>query len=193
MPVSNGLGETAAFDSIGLGVLYARHRDEIVRFLRRNFGAGPPDPDDVVQQAFERYAIASAHTGDVQNPRAFLFRTARNLAIDERRRLTVRSDFVASISHIADASDDLDAERVLTARQRWAAIERAIEGLDARSQEMLLMNRIQGLSCAEIARRMGCSPTLVKAKIAKALLACHRSLGDDEASQPPEGGAHDPG
>lgn len=156
--------------------LYYRHRAEIVRFLTRTFGEGPPDPEDVVQAVFERFAMI-ARVEQVQNARAFLFRSARNFVIDERRRQAVRSEFVAAAIALADRSDDLDAERVLHSRQNWAAIEAAIGQLDARSREMLLMNRIHGLGYAEIARQKGCSATLVKAVIARALVACHHALG----------------
>jgi RNA polymerase sigma-70 factor (ECF subfamily) len=90
----------------------------------------------------------------------------------------VRADYASAIDIIAQLSDDLDAERVIEAQQRLAVIEKTIEQLDASSREMLLMNRLQGYSCAEIARRNGCSATLVKAKIARALVACHRALRD---------------
>jgi RNA polymerase sigma-70 factor (ECF subfamily) len=41
---------------------------------------------------------------------------------------------------------------------------------------MLIMNRIHGLSYAEIARQKGCSQTLVKTVVARALVACERAL-----------------
>jgi RNA polymerase sigma-70 factor (ECF subfamily) len=162
-----------------LGFLYRRYREEILRFLRRTFGSGPPDPEDVVQIVFEKYA-ATAHDAPVHNTRAFLFRSARNFVIDERRRQSVRSEYAVATQATADRSDDLDAERVLEAQQRWAVIESAIGQLDTRSREMLLMNRLHGLSCAEIARRKGCSATLVKSIIARALVACHQALGDHD-------------
>lgn len=157
--------------------LYSRYSGEILRFVTHRFGNGPPDPEDVVQTIFERYA-AAAKREPVRNIRAFLYRSARNFVVDERRRQAVRSEHAADVRSTAEQSDDLDAERVLDSQQRWAAIEAAISQLDVRSREMLLMNRIYGLSCAEIARRKACSPTLVKSIIARALVACHQALDD---------------
>jgi RNA polymerase sigma factor (sigma-70 family) len=159
--------------------LYYQHRKEILRFLRRTFGDGPPDPEDVIQVVFERFA-AIAKVEQVQNARAFLFRSARNYVIDERRRQAVRSEFASAALVISDRSDDLDAERVIDSRERWAAIEVAIGKLDARSREMLLMNRIHDLSYAEIARRKGCSATQVKSLVARALVACHRAVSEQD-------------
>jgi len=168
---------TVSVDEIGL--LYRRYRDGITRYVVRAFGGGPPDPEDVVQVVFERYAAAAA-SSRVLDPRAFLFRSARNYVIDERRRQSVRADYARDVQSVSSNSDELDAERVLDSKQRWAAIEAAIVRLDTRSREFLLMNRIHGLSCAEIARRKGCSATLVKTTIARALVACHRALDETE-------------
>lgn len=172
---------TASMDVVikaDLEILYCQYSAELMRFLRCRYGSGPPDPEDVVQAIFEKYAV-SARSEPIHNARAFLFRSARNFVIDERRRQSVRREYVTATEAITSHSDDLDAERVLDSQQRWAAIEAAIGDLDARSREMLLMNRIHGLSAAEIARRKGCSATLVKAIIAKALVACSRALDDD--------------
>lgn len=158
---------------------YFLHREEIIRFVRRTFGEGLPDPEDVVQNVFERFARLGGQER-VQNVRAFLFRSARNYVIDERRRQSVRAEYASATLATAELSDDLGAERVIESRQSWAAIETAIGRLDARSREMLLMHRIHGLSYAEIARRHECSATLVKSIVARALVACHRALSSHD-------------
>jgi DNA-directed RNA polymerase specialized sigma24 family protein len=70
--------------------IYRQHWDEICRYVRRSFGAGPPDPEDVAQAAFARFAALDVEV-QVANPRAFLFRTAHNIAIDARRSGSGRS------------------------------------------------------------------------------------------------------
>lgn len=162
-----------------LETLYRRYRNGIHRYVARTFGPGPPDPEDVVQVAFEKYA-ALDETEKITNPPAFLFRSARNYVIDQRRQLSVRAEYARDVVAVTSYSDDLDGARVLESKQRWAVLEAAIARLDARSREMLLMNRIHGLSSAEIARRNGCSPTLVKTIIARALVACHRALAEPD-------------
>jgi len=100
--------------------------------------------------------------------------------IDEGRRQTVQKRYARDAEYVDQRSDDLDAARVLESKQSLELIKAAIAGLDERSREFLLMRRIDGLSSAEIARRHGCSPTLVKSIIARALLVCHRALADSE-------------
>jgi RNA polymerase sigma-70 factor (ECF subfamily) len=160
---------------LGVADLFREHHGSIRRYVARTFGSGPPDPDDVVQAAFEKYASLGEPNG-IENPKAFLIRTARNYVLDQRRRQSVRSSYAQSVQSEDSSNDDFDGERVLTAKQRWRVLEDAIRKLDRRHQEMLIMNRIHGLSYAEIARQKGCSQTLVKTVVARALVACERAL-----------------
>jgi DNA-directed RNA polymerase specialized sigma24 family protein len=73
-----------------LAVLYAKHCAELIRYVRRSFGLGPADAEDVVQAAFTHFgALAQPHL--VDNPRAFLYRASRNFVVDQRRRALVRA------------------------------------------------------------------------------------------------------
>jgi len=162
----NGEGES-------LEGLYRRYRAIVLAYVARTFGGGPPDPEDVVQAAFEKYA-ALGSGARIENPRAFLMRSAHNYVIDERRRRAVRKSHLSMSA--GEPRDDLDAERVLSAKERWDILERAIRVMDRKRQEVLIMNRIHGLSCAEIARRKNYSATMVKRLLADALLTCEHAL-----------------
>lgn len=163
----------------GLESLYRQHRPAIVRHIERRFGSGPPDPEDAVQAAFERFADLEDHS-QVEDPAAFLRRSARNFVLDHHRAQKVRSAHASLEYNIGTRTDDLDAERVLSSKERLAILDRAIRGMDQRRRDVLVMHRIQDLSCAEIARRLGCSQTLVKMRLAEAVTLCARALRDAE-------------
>ena len=169
-----------AGDGGEIDTLYRRHRDTIVGYIQRNFGSGPPDPADVAQAAFEKY-LAIDGRENIENPRAFLIASARNHVLDQRRRFKVRGDYATDVRSIGDETDDFDPERVLVAKEQWQILERAIQGMDQRRRDILVMNRIHGLSSAEIARRMNCSATLVKLLLAQALVLCQDALGEVES------------
>lgn len=168
-----------AGDGRELDALYRDHRDTIVRYIQRAFGSGPPDPSDVAQVAFEKY-LAIDGRGDIENPRAFLIASARNHVLDQRRRFKVRGDYASDVQSFGDETDDFDPERVLLAKEQWRILERAIQEMDPRRRDILVMNRIHGLSSAEIARQMSCSATLVKMLLAQALVLCQRALREVE-------------
>lgn len=162
-------------DNEGLEGVYRRYKDGICRRVASKFGGGPPDPEDAVQAAFERYANLD-DPGRVENPEAFLYRSANNFMLDHRRRVKVRTSHSDAEYSLADRTDDFDAERVLSAKERLAIVDRTIRAMDARRQEILIMNRIHGVSCAEIARHLNRSPTLVKILLAEAVILCQRAL-----------------
>src|ERR1043165_700673 len=59
------------------------------------------DPDDLVQEAYSRVIRAHAH-GPIESVKAFLFATARNLALDQiRRRKVVGIDPIAEIAELS--------------------------------------------------------------------------------------------
>lgn len=160
-------------DAGNLGWLYRRHWHELVRYVRRSFGEGPPEPEDVAQTAFTHFS-ALARPEVVENPRAFLFQAARNILIDEHRRAKVRRAAVETglLEQLHESSDDHDPERVIAARLQLEQLESALMRLPERMRSALTMHRIDELSYVEIARRLGVSQTEAKRLVAKALVAC---------------------
>ena len=116
---------------------------------------------------------AREDVSDLENPRAFLYRVAHNLAIEERRRLDVRNRAEAEL--VIDESgetDDRDPERVLSGKERRRLLAIAFATLEPRTRQILIMSRQDELSSAEIARRLGLSPTHVKRLMAQAIAHC---------------------
>jgi RNA polymerase sigma factor (sigma-70 family) len=159
----------------GLASLYRRHSDAIRRHIERQFGLGPADPEDAVQAAFERFA-GILDKSEIKDPAAFLRRSARNFVLDQYRAAKTRSTYVRLEQSLGEGTDELDAEHVLSAKERLDVLRAAIGAMDERRREVLIMHRLHGLNCADIARRLGCSPTLVKMRLAEAVTLCQRAL-----------------
>jgi RNA polymerase sigma-70 factor (ECF subfamily) len=160
-----------------LARLYEAHWGELIRYVRRTFGLGPPEPEDVVQAAFTHFA-ALAQPQLVENPRAFLYRAARNFVIDQRRRALVRARAVSrgELGDFSDRPDELTAERVLDGKDRLRILDETVRAMPQRLRDALILHRIEDLSYVEIARRLGVSQTSAKRLVAEALLACARAL-----------------
>ena len=166
-----------------VGELYRRHWKEICVYLRRRFGPGPPEPEDIAQAAFLRLS-GRGETEDLANPRAFLYRVAHNLAIEEHRREQARRRAEAD-DETDGETDDRDPERVSIGRERRRLLETAFASLDQRTRQILIMSRQDGLSSAEIARRMSLSPTHIKRLIGEGLARCQAFVdGFDEGAEP---------
>lgn len=157
--------------------LYISLRGELCQFLRSQFGEGPPDPEDMVQSAFIKYA-ALKDTSDITNPRAYLYAAARNLTIDELRR----NDRSRCYTHEEMPDDDLDKldqispERVLLAKERYAVVNETIAAMPDVQREALTLHRLEEMSMDAISKRMRVSKTTVHRLIADAMLSLHRAV-----------------
>ena len=166
----------------GMDVLYARHWGELCHYIKKHFGQGPPYPEDVAQDAFVRFA-AIENRETIDNPRAYLFRTAHNALIDEHRRLALHRGNAAAID-TRTASDDLTPERVLVGQERLEILARSLRAMPAARRRSFLLNRLQGLSCAAIARMTGYSESAVKKHIDVALRHLEAALSEAERTGP---------
>lgn len=170
-----------------LAQLYRRYWAELTAYARRTFGPGPPDPEDVAQSAFARYA-ALEDADEIANPRAFLYRTAHNIVMDHRRRAAVRSRLSADLALVEPgAPADLDGERVLSGRERLAIVDAAVRAMESRRRKVLIMHAIHGLNYTEIARRMRISPTRVTQLFAEAVALCNKALREADERGPDAG------
>lgn len=150
--------------------LYERYWSDLCRHIRATFGAGSPDPQGVAQSAFARY-LSIDDQAAVENPRAFLYTTARNIALDITRHRKHADLHSQSIAQDEDARtiDECSPERIALAAERAAALSKAIENLPQRQRQALLLNRLHDLSYSEIAERIGSSKSDVRRQIVRAL------------------------
>ena len=79
--------------------LYDRYAGELACNLRKAFGNGPPDPEDIAQDAFRKLAEID-DLSDIKHPRALLWRVARNLMVSGKRHEDVRSKYDFEIEHL---------------------------------------------------------------------------------------------
>lgn len=142
-----------------LGALYARHRDEVLTFVKGKVGSGPPDPEDIVQQTFANFA-ARDDRKTIDRPIAFLVRSAHNLITDyfraaaHRRYVSVDD---GDLDQVIEDRDELSPEIVVLGRERLGCVTAALERLPRRRRRFVLLSRIEGLSYTEIARQNGVS------------------------------------
>lgn len=155
-PGDMGGGEAfgAGVDGEAFGTLYRRHFAELARYVLRNFGAGPPEPEDVAQQAFLRLQKAKSA---VDNVGAFLRRTARNFVIDEYRRSILTETIMASVQVLEEAREEVSAEDLLVSKGELEGVNEMLACLTAKERVAFLLFRVDGANFAEIAAHLGIS------------------------------------
>lgn len=151
----------------------------LVRYLSRKV-SNREDANDLAQEALLRMHKFQ-QTGVLNNARAFLFRTADNLLIDQMRRARVYDQFLHSqvIPGQSDEQDDKcapSAERTVSAEQELDRIYAALDAMPPKVRHAFLMHRSSDLSYPDIAREMGVSTSMVEKYIAQALRMLRHKL-----------------
>ncbi|WP_028241093.1 RNA polymerase sigma factor [Stutzerimonas azotifigens] len=163
---------------VDLKALFLRHGNAVRNLLLRR-SRDPQLASDLTQESFLRLA-EQARNGPVDNSPAYLFRIAQNLLIDHMRQQQRRrtdSQPNEALAHVEDETPDL--ERQLAARQRLQKIREAAAELPPRTQQIFRLNRLQGLTYAEVARHLGISDSSVQKHLTRALQHVAERLRDD--------------
>jgi RNA polymerase sigma factor (sigma-70 family) len=153
--------------------LFLSLRADLTRYVR-TIAADGDDVDDIVQEAWCRFS-AAAPSQAIQEPRGFLFRIARNLAMDgHRRRQTERKLFASEAPEVTSLvpSDEPSAQAQVEAVDELAAVRAAIARLPERTRTAFLLHRVEGLKLVDIAARMGISKSLAQQLVVDGLERC---------------------
>lgn len=147
------------------------HEGSLRSYLRRVFPS-LPDPDDLVQESYARL-LRAREAGKVGYPKAFLFATARNAALDFfRRRRVVRIDSLPDLSALGALHDAPDAGETLARQQELRLLAEAVQTLPTRCRQVLTLRLLYALSHREIALSLDISEHTVKAQLAKGMRRC---------------------
>lgn len=156
------------------------HAQDVRQFLLRRLKC-PETASDVLQDTFLRL-MQSATAATIENPRAWLFRIAANLATDHLRRQQYRSAYLSE-EEIRDGILDArpSAETQVFTKQQVAVLKQAIAELPPKCREVFILHKFKHLSYAEVATRLGIARSTVVKHMIKALEHCKRRI--DEASE----------
>lgn len=159
--------------------IYQQHGREVERFLARRL-ACPETAAELTQETFARL-LRSGALERIDNVRAYLFRTAANLALDHLRRrkhMHLPAD-AQELERVADTAPGVD--RQLLSRQALQRLRAAVDALPARQREVFLLHKFQDLSYQEIADRLGIAKNTVMVHMVRALAQCRAALDDGDS------------
>jgi RNA polymerase sigma factor (sigma-70 family) len=153
--------------------LFSEHNESLVRFLAARLHS-VHEAKEVAQEAYVRL-LSLDDSGAVSFLRAFLFKTAANLAVDRlRSRNRQRQAMNAGLCDELRETPTPDYE---AAQAEEAEIVRRLIGeLPPKCRYAFLMHRIHGEDFAVIAKQMELSERMVRHYVLKAVLHCRAGL-----------------
>lgn len=163
--------------------LYRSCWGELCRRLRRLYGDGPPEPEDIAQSAFAKIT-ALDNLKYIENPRAFLFTTAVNLGLNAIDRIVRARKFIDGEMHrVGQNVEEITPETVYQDREHLNTVQQAIDSLSEKQRQVLLRSRLKGETYAQISAATGWSPADISRQLKAALAVIDRATENRSANE----------
>lgn len=153
------------------------------RFLARYF-SNRQDIEDVAQETYLRAYVAEQKK-EIEQPKAFLFRIAKNLALTQLTKKSRKiTDYLeecgASVVIECGAAADSEAE----ALESLGLYCDAVASLPEKCRQVFLLRKVHGLAHKEIAERMSLSVSSVEKYLLRGVLECNAFVQEQEGREP---------
>nr|WP_189661867.1 sigma-70 family RNA polymerase sigma factor [Pseudomonas urmiensis] len=152
------------------GAVVEHYYRELVSFLSARLG-NRQAAEDVIHDAYLR-VLERNEPEQIENPRAFLYRTAMNLVIDRHRRHLVRKAEPLEVLDLDERWHSPAPSQSMQLNQRLALMQRALDELSAPCRDSFLLRKLDGMSHQQIAEHLGISRSLVEKHIVNAMKHC---------------------
>lgn len=153
--------------------MYRDHRGWLLAWLRRNVACSQR-AEDLSQDTFVRL-LGRDELKAPREPRAFLLAIAKGLLFDHFRRAALEQAYLNELMLIPE-SEQPSPEQQQLILEDLKAIDRLLGKLSSKARMAFLYNRLDGLSHAEIAARLGVSVPRVRQYLAQGIRQCYIAL-----------------
>jgi RNA polymerase sigma factor (sigma-70 family) len=156
-------------------------RSRLVRLVR---GIAPPkEVEDIVQETFVRVCQIE-NKESIREPNSYVFRTARNLALDHVKRSESRlADGGDALDRLAELNDlsAIDADPTyaqVASGEEFALFCEAVRELPKQCRRAFVLKKVYGYTLKEIADEMGVGLPTVETHIVNGTKKCVQYMRD---------------
>lgn len=166
-----------------LNQLFETHKDALGGFIRKRIDDSAI-ADDLLHDLFIK--LQSLNVEDIKYPKAYLYRMANNLIIDEQRR---QSRFVdrfdkGNVGSQNNFENQIPEERspeaILNQSQQLCTVTAALQELPEKTRDVFCLLRLKQLEKQEVASHLGISVNMVEKHVRKAIEYCQNKLKKSE-------------
>lgn len=163
------------------GELFARHQQELLRSLISKFRKQPQDAEEIVQDVFHN-VLKIDDFESIENPRAYLFQAANNLALNRIRKQKHHQQYLDAQD--VDETDEVTPERNVLASKNLEQVKEALEKLPAKYRRTFLLSRVEQMSYREISQTLNMPESTVEKHIIKVLKFLRECTANDYKREP---------
>ena len=165
---------------------YIALREQIANLVTRI--VPPKEVEDIVQETYVRICRVDPREA-VREPRSYVLRTARNLALDHVKRsesrLTAGTDMDGLAAGDGGLPADADPTQARVASdEEFALFCEAVRSLPRQCRRAFVLKKVYGYSLKEIMAEMDLGQSTVETHIVNGTKRCVQYLRDREASRP---------
>lgn len=170
VPAENAASDpTEAAQRAFLTLLFNKYRGALLRHVAR-FAASREDASDLVQDTYLRVMDRISMSRFDGEARAYLFRTATNLARDHYRRQKFRAH--ASLEEAPEETlraTEPTPDEIISADQVTATLRAAIRDMPEGARAVFLLARSREMPYEDIAKQLGVGRRTVERRVAEAV------------------------
>lgn len=162
-------------------IAFLENNTFLKRFLMR-FLYKQQDIEDVAQEAYLRAYIAEQRN-EIDQPKAFLFRIARNVALTKLSRKSRQiTDYLEETGTPGVTEFEAGTDEELEAEESLGLYCEAVAALPEKCRQVFLLRKVHGLAHREIAERLSLSVSSVEKYLRNGLLACRAFVREREGA-----------
>lgn len=167
-------GDQKSFDQ-----LFSQYRDRLFYYLRK-ITKSNEIAEEIVLDVFLKMWTGRAILTEIDNFEAFLFRVARNKAIDFLRKVK-KSRFrqMELWDHLQAMAGSDTADQQLLLEETSAALQEAVEQLSPRRKKVFQLSREEGLTYEQIGKKLHLSTHTVRNHLSASLHFIRRHLAEE--------------
>ena len=154
--------------------MFEKYQTDLKRFVSLKFG-DTDNADDIVQDAFHNF-LRTESPEMLENPRAYLYQTAHNLALNRIRKQRHHENYLSTDQY--DEEENRSPERFMSAQKDLESVQDALHQLPQKCHQAFLLSRIDGKSYQEIAEELDVSVSSVEKYLMRALNFLRENFDD---------------
>lgn len=143
----------------------------------------PDDVEDIVQETYLRLCRV-AIVDEIQNPRAYIYRIARNLALDSLKKAdnALTTPFTEEFCESQTRYDDV--LKHVESREEFEHFCESVRRLPTQARRVFILKKVYGFTQRRIAEDLDISQSTVEKHVALATRRCSQYMRLHESTDP---------